>query len=81
MIYLESGLSEMWYVSKCVQFDNIAKPKHLYWYFVSSGEGGPKKGGKKKGGSFQTVSALFRVKYFIYAFFLMHLDNEILSSW
>ncbi|KAK3575353.1 hypothetical protein QTP86_025505 [Hemibagrus guttatus] len=31
----------------------------LYWYFESA-EGGGKKGGKKKGGSFQTVSALFR---------------------
>jgi hypothetical protein len=31
--------------------------------FLFTSDSGAKKGGKKKGSSFQTVSALFRVKY------------------
>lgn len=37
----------------------------LIFLFYFSESGGGKKGGKKKGSSFQTVSALFRVQYFL----------------
>lgn len=35
-------------------------------FWIAEASGGGKKGGKKKGGSFQTVSALFRVLFHFY---------------
>jgi len=45
-----------------ISVHGIVYQRFLNYIVLSTAESGGKKGGKKKGGSFQTVSALFRVK-------------------
>lgn len=55
----------------------IIKDTFVFEEASGGGASGGKKGGKKKGSSFQTVSALFRVKY---EFHYHYSDMNIVSS-
>lgn len=51
--------------TKCTASSNCSPPIYFF-QGDSGGGGGGKKGAKKKGGSFQTVSAVFRVCEFLF---------------
>ncbi len=57
------------------------KQEFLYYTASSTAESGGKKGGKKKGGSFQTVSAMFRVMMWFHFYSLIFYNIFIKVYW